>query len=154
MEFALREPASHLPLPTACCPALRTDKEEGQANFVNPGIFILNAGADFDLTPKLKGLVNVNYLRFERTAPIELLLFESPIHNTIGLDYSLGFPVPAAAVREYFDYRRRFGALAGAGISRHLLRQDTVLAFCEHEISILKGNANSPMARLAHLRFG
>jgi hypothetical protein len=77
--------------PNSLLPSMRTSKEEGQANFVNPGIFILNAGADFDLTPKLKSLVNVNYLRFERTAPIELLLFESPIHNTIGLDYSLGF---------------------------------------------------------------
>ena len=72
-------------------PSLRTSKEEGQANFVNPGIFIANAGADFELTPKLKSFLNVNYLRFERTAPIELLLFESPIRNTIGLDYSLGF---------------------------------------------------------------
>jgi hypothetical protein len=72
-------------------PSLRASKEEGQANFVNPGIFIANAGADFDLTPKLKSFLNVNYLRFERTAPIELLLFESPIHNTIGVDYSLGF---------------------------------------------------------------
>lgn len=71
-------------------PSLRTSKVEGQANFVNPGIFIANAGADFDLTPKLKTFLNVNYMRFERTAPIELLLFESPIHNTIGLDYSLG----------------------------------------------------------------
>ena len=72
-------------------PSLRTSKEEGQANFVNPGIFVANAGADFDLTPKLKSFMNVNYLRFERTAPIELLLFESPIHNAIGWDYSLGF---------------------------------------------------------------
>lgn len=77
--------------PNSLLPSLRTNKEEGQANFVNPGIFILNAGADFDLTPKLKSFLNVNYLRFERTAPIALLLFESPIHNTIGLDYSLGF---------------------------------------------------------------
>ncbi len=77
--------------PDSLLPSMRTNKEEGQANFVNPGIFILNAGADFDLTPKLKTLLNVNYLRFQRTAPIELLLFESPIHNTIGLDYSLGF---------------------------------------------------------------
>jgi hypothetical protein len=77
--------------PNSLLPSLRTNKEEGQANFVNPGIFILNAGADFDLTPKLKSLVNVNYLRFERTAPLELLLFESPIHNTIGVDTSLGF---------------------------------------------------------------
>jgi hypothetical protein len=77
--------------PNSLLPSLRTDKQEGQANFVNPGIFILNAGANFDLTPKLKTLLNVNYLRFETTAPIELLLFESPIHNTIGVDYSLGF---------------------------------------------------------------
>jgi hypothetical protein len=77
--------------PNSLLPSLRTNKEEGQANFVNPGIFILNAGADFDLTPKLKSFLNVNYLRFESTAPIALLLFESPIHNTIGLDYSLGF---------------------------------------------------------------
>jgi hypothetical protein len=72
-------------------PSLRTSKTEGQANFVNPGIFLVNAGADFALTPKLKSFLNVNYLRFERTAPIALLLFESPIHNTIGLDTSLGF---------------------------------------------------------------
>jgi hypothetical protein len=72
-------------------PSMRTSKEEGQANFVNPGIFLVNAGANFDLTPKLKSFLNVNYLRFERTAPIALLLFESPIHNTIGMDTSLGF---------------------------------------------------------------
>ena len=72
-------------------PSMRTSKTEGQANFVNPGIFLVNAGANFDLTPKLKSFLNLNYLRFERTAPIALLLFESPIHNTIGLDTSLGF---------------------------------------------------------------
>ena len=72
-------------------PSMRSSKEEGQANFVNPGIFLVNAGANFDLTPKLKSFLNVNYLRFERTAPIALLLFESPIHNTIGLDTSVGF---------------------------------------------------------------
>ena len=58
---------------------------------MNPGIFLVNAGADFDVTPKLRSFLNVNYLRFERTAPIGLLLFESPIHNTIGVDSSLGF---------------------------------------------------------------
>ena len=72
-------------------PSMRTSKTEGQANFVNPGIFLVNAGATFDVTPKLKSFLNVNYLRFENTAPIELLIFESPIHNTIGVDYSAGF---------------------------------------------------------------
>jgi hypothetical protein len=71
-------------------PSLRSSKEEGQANFVNPGIFVANAGADFDITPKLKGFANFNYLRFERTEPLELLLFQSSIRHSIGEDFGIG----------------------------------------------------------------
>ncbi len=71
-------------------PSLRSTKEEGQANFVNPGILLANAGADFDITPKLKGFANFNYLRFERTEPLEVLLFESPIRHSIGEDFGIG----------------------------------------------------------------
>jgi hypothetical protein len=71
-------------------PSLRSSKEEGQANFVNPGIFLVNAGADFDITPKLKGFANFNYLRFERTEPLEYILFESPIRHSIGEDFGMG----------------------------------------------------------------
>jgi len=71
-------------------PSLRSTKEEGQANFVNPGIFLANAGADFDITPKLKGFANFNYLRFERTEALEYLLFESPIRHSIGEDFGVG----------------------------------------------------------------
>jgi Carboxypeptidase regulatory-like domain len=71
-------------------PSLRSSKEEGQANFVNPGIFILNAGADFDITPKLKGFANFNYLRFDRTETLEYILFESPIRHSIGEDFGVG----------------------------------------------------------------
>lgn len=71
-------------------PSLRASKEEGQANFVNPGIFLANAGADFDITPKLKGFFNFNYLRFERTEPLEFILFESPIRHSIGEDFGIG----------------------------------------------------------------
>jgi len=71
-------------------PSLRSTKEEGQANFVNPGIFLVNAGADFDITPKLKGFANFNYLRFEHTEPLEFLLFESPIRHSIGEDFGIG----------------------------------------------------------------
>lgn len=79
-----------LTAPNSLLPSLRASKEEGQANFVNPGILLINAGADFDLTPKLKSVVNVNYLRFERTEPLELLLFQAPIRHSIGFDYSVG----------------------------------------------------------------
>jgi Carboxypeptidase regulatory-like domain len=76
--------------PDSLLPSLRSDKDEGQSNFVNPGIFLANLGTDFDLTPKLRGFVNVNYLRFERTEPLELLLFQAPIHHSIGVDSSIG----------------------------------------------------------------
>ena len=71
-------------------PDLRSNKDEGQSNFVNPGIFLANVGADFDITPKLRGFVNVNYLRFMDTEPLELILFDSPIHHAIGVDSSVG----------------------------------------------------------------
>jgi len=76
--------------PDSLLPSLRSNKEEGQANFVNPGIFLVNAGANFDLTPKLRSLVNVNFLRFMETAPLEELLFQAPIHSTIGMEYNVG----------------------------------------------------------------
>jgi hypothetical protein len=71
-------------------PSLRSSKEEGQANFVNPGIFLANAGADFDITPKLRGFANFNFLRFEHTEPLEFLLFQSPIRHNIGEDFGIG----------------------------------------------------------------
>jgi hypothetical protein len=79
-----------LTTPGSLIPSLRSSKEEGQANFVNPGIFLANAGADFDITPKLRGFANFNYLRFERTEPLEFLLFQSPIHHSIGEDFGAG----------------------------------------------------------------
>lgn len=71
-------------------PDLRSSKDEGQANFVNPGIFLANVGANFDITPKLRGFANVNYLRFERTETLERILFQSPIRHSIGFDSSVG----------------------------------------------------------------
>jgi carboxypeptidase family protein len=76
--------------PGSLIPSLRASKEEGQANFVNPGIFIANVGADFEITPKLRGFTNFNFLRFARTEPLEFLLFQSPIHRTVGEDIGVG----------------------------------------------------------------
>ena len=76
--------------PNSILPDLRSSKDEGQANFVNPGILLVNMGANLDLTPKLRGFINVNYLQFMRTEPLELLLFQGDIHHSIGFDYSAG----------------------------------------------------------------
>ena len=79
-----------LTTPGSLIPSLRASKEEGQANFVNPGIFLANAGADFDITPKLRGFANFNFLRFERTESLEFLLFQPSIRHTIGEDLGIG----------------------------------------------------------------
>ncbi len=76
--------------PNSILPSLRSSKTQGQANFVNPGIFIYNAGVDVELTQRIKTVFNVNYLRFHRTEPLEYVLFQNHIRHDIGWDYSLG----------------------------------------------------------------
>ena len=71
-------------------PDLTSSKIEGQANFVNPGLFLVNAGADFEITPKLKLIFNANYLWFAHTEPLELFLQQRNIDREIGADISLG----------------------------------------------------------------
>lgn len=71
-------------------PDLRSSKPEGQPNFVNPGIIILNAALDAEITPKLKTIFNFNYLRFVSTAPLTPFLNQPAIHKQIGLDYGFG----------------------------------------------------------------
>lgn len=71
-------------------PSLRSSKSQGQANFINPGIFIYNAGVDADLTQRIKAIFNVNYLRFHRTESLEYVLLQNRIRHDIGWDYSVG----------------------------------------------------------------
>ena len=77
--------------PRSLSPSLRSSKFQGQANFINPGLTLYNAGIDVDVTPKLRGFVNYNYLRFNRTEAIELALFQNRIRHEIGHDLGVGF---------------------------------------------------------------
>ncbi len=72
-------------------PDLRTSKTEGQANFVNPGVYIFGLGAEFDLTPKLRSFLNANYILFADTDPLKTALFIAKVGNEVGWDLSLGF---------------------------------------------------------------
>lgn len=76
--------------PNSLLPSLRSSKTQGQSNFVNPGIFIYNAGVDVEVTQRIKAVFNANYLRFHRTEPLEYILFQNRIRHDIGFDYSLG----------------------------------------------------------------
>ncbi len=77
--------------PRSLLPSLRSSKTQGQANFVNPGLMLYNAGIDVDVTPKLRAFLNYNYLRFNRTEPLELALFQGGIRHEIGHDLGVGF---------------------------------------------------------------
>ena len=81
----------NLKTPSSLVPDLRTSKSEGQANFVNPGVFIFGLGAEFDLTPKLRSFVNANYILFAETDTIKTALLTDKVDNEVGWDLSLGF---------------------------------------------------------------
>ena len=68
----------------------RSSKTQVQAQFVNPGIIVANAGLDADLTPKLKAILNFNYLWFSATEPLQYVLHQPKVRSTIGADYSVG----------------------------------------------------------------
>ena len=70
---------------------LRTNKTEGQANFVNPGTLLINAGLEAELTPKLRAQFNANYIRFVDTAVIRDVLLTNHADAELGYDLSLGF---------------------------------------------------------------
>jgi hypothetical protein len=72
-------------------PDLRTSKTDGQANFVNPGIYIFGIGAEFDLTPKLRSFLNANYILLAQTEPIQTALLTPQVSHEMGEDLSLGF---------------------------------------------------------------
>ena len=71
-------------------PNLRSSKTQGQSNFVNPGLSLVNAGIDMDLTPKLKLIANANFLWFDTTRSLEVFTFQDRIRREIGTDLSLG----------------------------------------------------------------
>jgi hypothetical protein len=68
--------------------SLRSSKEQGQSNFNNPGLMLLGAGADFDLTPEFRLSANANHLWFENTATLQVLRNEGSIPREIGFDLS------------------------------------------------------------------
>jgi hypothetical protein len=90
-EIRLTQTGAELVGPNSLIPALRSSKLQGQANFVNPGLGLLNAGVDVDVTPKLRAFINYNYLRFAQTESLELALFQDNIRHEIGHDLGLGF---------------------------------------------------------------
>ena len=86
----LAQTGTGLTSPVSLLPSLRTNKDEGLANFVNPGIVLVNGAADVELTPKLRGFVTTSYRRFMETAPLQALLFQEQVRPSIGVELGGG----------------------------------------------------------------
>lgn len=104
---------------------LRSSKDQGQANFVNPGLALVGLGADFDVTPQTRIVANANYLRFMNTSSLSVLRNQGPIDKRLGLDISAGVQyrpfmsqnvilnvsagalVPSKGMKQLFDEDRR-----------------------------------------------
>ena len=104
-----------LKTPSSLFPNLRTGKSEGQANFVNPGVFIFGLGTELDVTPKLRAFFNANYIRFAETDPLQTALLTQKIDAEVGWDLSLGFQY-RPVLTDNIIFSAGFGALIpGAG---------------------------------------
>ena len=68
--------------------SLRSSKDQGQSNFVNPGLLLVGVGADADVTPQLRAIGNVSYLRFQETEVLGVLRNQAPPSRDIGWDVS------------------------------------------------------------------
>ncbi|MCM2326871.1 MAG: hypothetical protein NDI88_03175 [Lysobacter sp.] len=69
-------------------PSLRSSKDQGQSNFVNPGLWLAGVGADADLLPELRVSANLSYLRFQDTTVLGVLRNQAPPDREIGWDVS------------------------------------------------------------------
>ncbi len=106
-------------------PNLRSSKDQGQSNFVNPGLALVGIGADIDVTPQVRIVANANYMRFMNTSSLAVLRNQETIHRSIGLDLSAGVQyrpfmsqniifnvstgalVPGKGMKQLFDEDRR-----------------------------------------------
>jgi hypothetical protein len=68
---------------------LRTSKEHGQSNFINPGTVLLGAGADFDVFPELRISTNLNHIAMANTAVVEVLRNQPLTSKNVGWDVSV-----------------------------------------------------------------
>jgi hypothetical protein len=106
-------------------PDLRASKEQGQSNFVNPGLRLYNLGADIAATPKLQLTSNVSWLHFDRTEVIETLRQDGSIDSEIGVDTSVGI-LYRPFLNNNIQIRAAVGALLPGKGLRNLYGSDTL----------------------------
>lgn len=71
-------------------PSLRSSKDQGQSNFVNPGLQLLGIGMDVDVTPQVRVLFNLSSIAFADTSVLQYLRNQGSIDRHLGTDLSVG----------------------------------------------------------------
>ncbi len=99
-------------------PSLRSSKDQGQSNFVNPGLLLLGLGADADLLPQLRLLGNVSKLRFMNTSSLSVLRNQEITSRDLGIDVSAGLQV-----RPFMNQNLVLNASAAALLPGKALKQ-------------------------------
>jgi len=107
-------------------PSLRTSREHGQSNFINPGLRLLGFGADADITPRLRFISNLNYLSFDDMAVLAALRNRTFASRSIGTDISFGLQYRPALTQNLVFNASIAALLPGQGL-RDLYGDDTVL---------------------------
>lgn len=70
---------------------LRSSKIQGQTNFVNPGLELVNFGFDADITPRFRLINNLNFMWFNKTNVLEQFVYQRKVDRDIGTDVSTSF---------------------------------------------------------------
>lgn len=87
---ALKFVGTSLTQPLSPLADLQTSKTQGQSNFVNPGVLLLGAAADFELTPKWRAQAGFTYIRFNDTSSLEYLLQAADVDKSVGTEIFIG----------------------------------------------------------------
>jgi hypothetical protein len=72
-------------------PSLRSSKDQGQSNFINPGLRLIGIGTDLDVLPQLRIFGNISQLSFMNVSSLAILRNQMITSTDIGVDYSIGF---------------------------------------------------------------
>ncbi len=99
-------------------PSLRSSKDQGQSNFVNPGLTLYGMGADADLTPQIRVLGNISKLDFVNTSSLSVLRNQNISSKDLGIDVSAG-----VQYRPYMTQNIVLNASAAALIPGKALKQ-------------------------------
>jgi hypothetical protein len=99
-------------------PSLRSSKDQGQSNFVNPGLTLFGFGADADISPEIRLLANISKLNFVNTSVLGVLRNQSPPSKDLGVDVSIG-----AQYRPFMSQNVVFNASAAALLPGKGLKQ-------------------------------